>query len=222
MLIFLTRWSLGKNEALNIVEDETCRSDGIIGIVYLPAEFVENFDDRIHRTSYYDVWLGTLSGDKCRLVGMCFLKIPPVVKDYRNPNSVMISFRDCSKITVGECRRIFLKALEWFRRIEIARYELLGYLVSVRNYSFERALIITNVIHSLVDMLDLTYVIVSDEIAENLKKLGTYNLWKRMDECYNWENSSPGFVLKFNYFSESKNWIDYDAIKKDFKICVCR
>jgi len=216
---FLTKCSLGKNEALSIVENEMFRRDGILGVMQLPVEFIENFDERIKRTSYYNTWLRT-SNKKCKLAAMCFLKIPPVIKDYYNANAVIISFRDDSKITIGECRRLFLKALEYLKRIKITRYELLGYLINMKKYSFERALIITNVIHSLVDMLDLTYIKINDEIAENLRKLGTYNLWKKMSECYEWENYSPGFILKFDYFNEEENWIDYTAIKRDFRISV--
>jgi len=216
---FLVKCGLDADKALKIVEEEMFGHKGSLGVIFLPIEFVDNFHERIRKTTFYNEWLKTAGREKCKLATMGFLKIPGTI-DYHNPGSLMIRFRDGTEITVGECRSVFLRSLKWFGRIEVTRYEFLGYLINIEKYAFEKALILTNITHSLIDMLDLTYIQVNEEIAKNLKMLGTYDLWNRMSICYNWENSSPAFILKSEYFDEERNWIDYDAIKRQFRITL--
>ena len=154
---FLTKYNFNQREALEIVRNELFSPNGIIRYVKIPVNFVRNFLKRLKQTFYYDIWRRKPEKER-KVVILCHLV--PLREEVapENPNSTAIIFRDGTKITIREYRKLILEAFEHFGRIALTDFELMGFFKTEKGYNFERALIIVNSIGVLLDMIDLTFI----------------------------------------------------------------
>jgi len=214
----LVKHGIDKKKAMEIFFEIVFSSIGI-KCLYLPPEYIRNFDERIKKTLYYDEWINK-PVKKRLVVTVCHLVIPPRGSERRNLNHVLIVFKDGTKITLGSYRRMILEAFEYFKRLKLTDYVLLGFFWKIKGYNFEKSVILSNSTGELLDMIEPTQLLITEEIINNMKKLGVYDIWRKDAEYFGENALAPGIFLRFEYFDEEKNWINYNAIKRKFRITL--
>ncbi|MHA1616984.1 MAG: hypothetical protein ACTSX9_06755 [Candidatus Njordarchaeales archaeon] len=213
---YLVKHGINKKEALRIFFDKLFSHIGV-KCLDLPPEYIRDFHNRLKRTVYYDDWM-KMPEKKKLAVTVCHLAECPEGRERKNPDFVLVSFKDGTKILLGEYRKLVLEAFEYFKKLELARYELMGFFWKIRGYHFEKAAILANIVGCIMDMIDFTRPLITEQVVSNMKHLGTYEIWRKIAEYYNVYTSTPGIIIRIEYIDEENNWIDYNAIKKKFKI----